>query len=38
MGLPIGAPQPREIAVSVVAELTLVRRGAPAHWHPWPPP
>lgn len=30
MGLPIGARSHEEIAVSVVAELTLVRRGAPA--------
>jgi xanthine dehydrogenase accessory factor len=32
MGLEIGAISPEEIAVSVVAEMIAVRRGAPAAW------
>ncbi|MEZ5400342.1 MAG: XdhC/CoxI family protein [Bryobacteraceae bacterium] len=32
MGLEIGAVSPEEIAVSVVAEMIAVRRGAPVEW------
>jgi xanthine dehydrogenase accessory factor len=32
MGLEIGAVSPEEIAVSVVAEMIAVRRGAESNW------
>jgi xanthine dehydrogenase accessory factor len=36
LGLPIGAATPEEIAVSVMAELIAVRRGAPSPVTDWP--